>query len=105
MNDPLSMPVVAKPPRYRCPGCHSAEHLFEGVEVTGSSWRSVDAHLEATERATQVDIDWIDEWPDGTLGCSNCDWRGEKRDLEPLGIDDEPLPAIHPNQLQIEEAA
>jgi hypothetical protein len=67
-----------------------------------SGWRGLDEHLEPTY---ERDADWHDVDPMGNLGCRHCDWRGARDQLQPLGIDDQPLPVIHPAQLTIESAA
>lgn len=37
------------------------------------------------------------------VGCS-CGWEGARGELEELGIDGEPLPNVHRDQISIEEA-
>lgn len=89
--------------RYRCPECHRSDGLWEGIEFLYSGWRSVDERLEPGGAEDTGDL--IDQNASGEIGCSKCDWRSWSRDsLEAIGINGEPLPVVHPNQLQIEAA-
>lgn len=84
---------------YCCPECKDGDHLWE--EVMASGWRGIDTHLKPTH---ERDTDWsiIDTMVN--VGCSACDWRGQRRMLVVLGVDGEPLPEIHPLQQTLEVA-
>lgn len=84
---------------YRCPRCQRQDGLWQAVDVPG--WRAVDAHLAPM---SPQGIDWYAATPNGGFGCGECEWEGLKSDLERLGTDGEPLPAIHPRQLRIDAA-
>ena len=62
-----------------------------------SGYYEVDERLERTSR---INVDYAFEESDGRFGCS-CGWEGMRGGLIVLGIDDTPLPVIHPRQLQI----
>lgn len=87
--------------RHRCPNCKSSEHLWEGVLVEG--WRAIDAELNPSSDHGVNDFDWRYADPTGNVGCM-CGWEGVKSSLEALGVDGEPLPAIHPDQQTLEAA-
>lgn len=86
---------------HRCPSCKKDDGLWEGVTVPG--WRSIDAHLTPATSSGDRDTDWSNAERDGTVGCS-CGWEGTREGLEVVGLDGEPLPAVHPNQLELEAA-
>lgn len=93
----MTAEVIPLRPRFRCPGCHSSEGLWEEIEARG--WRPVDETLLESgpiEYESPLRV-----WETATYGCSRCDWEGGKKQLERLGTDGEPLPVIHPNQLSI----
>ncbi len=80
-----------------CPECKTADHLWRGVTLEG--WQAIGPDLKPTgERG----VEWTPVYPDGTLGCSECQWEGTE--LATLGIDGEPLPVIHPQQQALEIA-
>lgn len=93
--------------RHRCPACHKSDGLWEATEVTVGGWRGLDEYLEPNGESETDDFDVLSgPYPTGQVGCSQCDWRSWLRDdLEAVGIDGEPLPVVHPNQMQIEAAA
>lgn len=86
--------------RFRCPECRESDNLWQ--EVTFEGWQEVDAYLKPTGTRDVETFNVLDEYQQG--GCT-CGWEGSFSALEALGIDDEPLPAIHPRQTQIEVAA
>jgi hypothetical protein len=89
---------------YRCPKCHEADGFWEPVIFQG--WRSLDAHLKPVPYGGtgDRDVDWStaerDTWASMELGCS-CGWEGMRDELEVLGIDGNPLQAVHPDQMEI----
>lgn len=87
--------------RHVCPKCQSGEALWQSVTVSG--WVDVDTYLEQAG-SPEVDHAWYDLC-DNEYGCANCEWRGTESMMIVLGIDDQPLPVIHPNQLRLGEAA
>lgn len=87
-----------------CPSCERDTGLWQGVEVTGSSWRNFGDTGHAYERS---DFYVSDVFPDGTAGCSECSWEGRESDLIPEPVKDrdgEPIPDPIPGQMTIEEA-
>lgn len=88
---------------FRCPSCQEPDSLYEMVMVEG--WRSVDASLKETGRSSgDRDVEWSSVEASGNYGCS-CGWGPKyKTFLEEIGIDGEPLPAIHRNQLSLTTA-
>lgn len=82
----------------RCPRCHESDGLWQEVTVDG--WRAIDAYLKPTGTVESMGH-VISVEQQG--GCS-CGWEGSFRDLEIVGIDGEPLPTVHPDQLQIDAA-
>jgi hypothetical protein len=92
-------------PRYRCPRCKRGISLWQGVDVTG--WRSIDDRLEPLIPSAALDreVYWEQATPDGCYGCSECEWEGGQSELEPVGLDGEPLPFIHEGQQTIEAEA
>lgn len=90
--------------RYQCPKCGLLDTLWEAVVVQG--WRSINARLEPEG---ERDVDWYhaekDDWASPAVGCGECQWEGERTELVKIGIDGEPLRVVHPDQLEIEEAA
>jgi hypothetical protein len=92
---------------YRCPECRESDGLWEAIEVTVGGWRELDDKLEPKSAAEYDTCDVLaGPYTTGEVGCSKCDWRGRGQDsFEAIGIDGEPLPFIHPNQLEIGVAA
>lgn len=86
--------------RYRCPKCASGTNLYEDVYVPG--WRSVDENLDVLTGPSDRDADWWQAESEGTFGCGDCEWTGRRDQLAKVGIDGNPLPFIHPQQMAIE---
>lgn len=85
-----------------CPQCESNAGLWQGVEVTGTSWRSYGDSGDAYERS---DFYVEGVYPDGTVGCSECNWEGREGALIPEPVKDregEPIPDPIPGQMTIE---
>lgn len=95
MSDPTSeRPMV-------CPSCEKETGLWEGVEVTGTSWRN---HGDSGLTYDRSDFYVSDVFPDGSAGCSECSWGGRARDLIPEPVKDhagEPIPDPIPGQMTI----
>lgn len=85
--------------KYRCPGCGRNDGLFEKVVVPG--WRSVDEELNPIDGSTHRDVEWSNVYSEDRYGCGECEWEGDMDDLQSLGIDGEPLPLVHQDQLTI----
>lgn len=85
--------------RHRCPECKKMDGLWQEITVTG--WREIDMYLKPTGTAEADAYNII--YAEDQGGCT-CGWEGAFSFLEVVGIDDEPLPVIHPNQLTIEAA-
>lgn len=81
--------------RHACPKCGRDDGLYRRMEVPG--WQRVDPFLKKTGG---IETEDFDAEPTGEYGCGECQWEGFK--LETVGLDGEPLPFIHPNQLTIE---
>lgn len=86
--------------RHVCPKCQRGNYLWQTVMVSG--YITVDEYLKQIGIPDADGVYWDDQ---DEFGCSECDWRGFERDLVQMGIDDEPLPYIHPEQMFIVEAA
>lgn len=92
--------------RYRCPKCGREGSLYENVTVQG--WRSIDATLEPVGPGhNDRDVEWDtaepDAYADFEVGCSECEWQGARNKLEAIGIDGEPLPEVHADQLSLSD--
>lgn len=61
-------------------------------------WRSIDETLRPTG---QREVEWYDVQSEGMGGCSECNWEGALSQLEAIGLDGEPLPEIHPDQMTL----
>jgi hypothetical protein len=91
--------------RHRCPHCHKSINLWEAVTVQG--WRSIDEYLDAAPDPGRDDrdVDWStaeqDGWASPEVGCGECVWDGQRDQLQAIGIDGEPLPTVHPQQMEI----
>jgi len=81
---------------YRCPECKSSDGLYEEVQVPG--WRSVDEHLQPTG---DRDVEWHDAEPFGNYGCSCGFGPYLIGRFEKIGVDGEPLPVVHPDQITL----
>lgn len=86
--------------RHQCPKCHRNDCLWQSVSIYG--WVNVDEYLEIDPGTLDHDSDYDDGY---TFGCGECGWEGVEAGLIELGIDDQPLPVIHPNQMRFGEAA
>ena len=86
--------------RHVCPKCQRGDRLWQGVTIQG--WVDIDTYLER-EGAPETDFAWYDN--ENQYGCGECGWEGIKQGLTVHGLDDKPLPVIHPNQLRFGEAA
>lgn len=87
---------------YECPRCGKSVSLWEGVTVSG--WRSIDDQLKpCSATGLDRDVDWYDAEPDGTVGCAECGWEGNRLRKIVLGIDGQPLPEQIPGQITIDE--
>lgn len=89
--------------RYRCPRCRSDAGLWQGIEAT--AWRSVDEYLKPTGEHGVDPVELASAYTNGDVGCTTCGWEGITDQLERLGVDGKPLPEIHRQQLQLEQAA
>lgn len=73
--------------------------LWESMIVPG--WRAMDEYLEP---ASDRDVDWCkaerDTWDRIEVGCS-CGWEGLRQELQPIGIDGQPLQAVHQDQMEL----
>ena len=78
---------------YVCPECRTAKCLWRGVDVPG--WEAVNTKLEPE---SERDVEWTSAWGNGIYGCGDCNWEGNKGDLIRLGLDGQPMSAIHPQQ-------
>lgn len=85
--------------RHACPKCQSTTGFWRAVLMSG--WIDVDTYLEEQGRP-EADGAYYDVQVE--IGCA-CGWRGFEKNLIKLGIDDEPLPVIHPMQMHLGEAA
>lgn len=86
--------------RHVCPKCQRGDGFWQSVMISG--YISVDEYLNHVGVPEDDGCYWhdIDEF-----GCSHCGWRGRERQLIQMGIDDEPLPYIHPDQMVLGQAA
>lgn len=86
--------------RHACPKCQSTTGFWRAVLMSG--WIDIDTYLEQQGRPEDdgAYFDLQDEF-----GCTHCGWRGFERQLIKLGIDDAPLPIIHPLQMSLGVAA
>lgn len=91
--------TLPKPNRFRCPQCAAANTLWRGVQII-DAWQEVDEHL-TPQGKPETDFGPADYEPDGTWGCSKCEWEGRKEDLVEIGWDDKPLPRVRKGQLTI----
>lgn len=88
---------------YQCPKCGQLETLWEAVTVPG--WRSINKHLEPEGDREVVWSDAeFDGWASAEVGCVACSWEGSRIELVAVGIDGNPLPIIHPSQMNLEES-
>ena len=83
-------------PRHRCPKCQRGDCFYQDVVLSG--YIEVDEELEH-QGSPEQDHAWWEE-NENTFGCS-CGWHGQRKALIVLGIDDEELPVIHPDQLAL----
>lgn len=81
--------------RHVCPKCGRDDGLYREMEVPG--WQRIDSFLKPHGT---IETDDYNALPTGEYGCGECQWEG--LNLESVGLDGEPLPFIHPNQLTIE---
>lgn len=81
--------------RHACPKCGCDSGLYRRLEIPG--WQRIDAFLKPHGL---IETDDFDAEPTGEFGCGECQWEGW--DLKNIGLDGEPLPFIHPNQMTIE---
>jgi hypothetical protein len=84
---------------YVCPKCRDDKGLWRGVVLTG--WEAVGGDLTPRSfagRGLEREVDWEAASADGMYGCGECQWEGVRAELVRLGIDGEPLPAVHPAQ-------
>lgn len=90
---------------FRCPKCHASTTLWEDCEVP--AWRAVDENLSPLQGGfpnPEREAFWDDAVGFATYGCGECSWQGSLAQLEEIGLDGEPLPDIHRDQISIEEA-
>lgn len=77
--------------RLRCPRCHRDDCLWEGVTIDG--WRSIDAEGKPARIGfPDREAYWDAAIPDGIVGCAECHWEGDVRQLEVIGLDGQPIP-------------
>lgn len=84
--------------RHACPKCQSGDELWEGGVMSG--YYEINERLE---RTSGFEVDGAFTEGDGRYGCA-CGWEGFVQGLIVLGIDDKPLPKIHPRQMTLEAA-
>ncbi len=88
---------------FRCPDCKHDDALYREVDVPG--WQDVDNKLEVSGSwPNGADVEWEDAYFTGNYGCGECEWKGGRDSLEEIGLDGNPLPNVHVNQISIEEA-
>lgn len=87
---------------YRCPECKDGRHLWREVYLEVTGWEDVDDRLEPTGERGVDDLDvWDVVSRTDVYGCSSCDWRGPRAEIQRVGLDGEPLPEPIPGQLEI----